>query len=54
MNTKLQVQYTDEARLLRTGRFVKKVEAILGKRIERRSRGRPSNMRKDSHEQSVK
>lgn len=30
------------------GRFVEKVEAILGKRIERPSRGRPSNMRKDA------
>lgn len=37
-----------------TGRFVEKVEAILGKRIEHRSQGRPSSMRKDSHEQSVK
>jgi putative transposase len=37
-----------------TGRFVEKVEAILGKGIEHRSRGRPSNVRKDSHEQSVK
>jgi putative transposase len=36
------------------GRFVEKVEAILGKRIEHRSRGRPSSMRKDSHEQTVK
>jgi hypothetical protein len=37
-----------------TGRFVEKVEAILGKRIEHRSRGRLSNMRKDSHEQRAK
>ena len=37
-----------------TGRFIEKVEAVLGKRIEHRSGGRPLNMRKDSHEHGVK
>jgi putative transposase len=37
-----------------TDRFVEKVEAILGKRIEKRSPGRPPSMRQYPNEQRVK
>ena len=50
----LILEAVQRGQLTGADRFVEKVEAILDKRIEKRSRGRPPEAIQDSNKQRVK